>query len=160
MHRATGETNRAQVRAASELRMSIEERLTYEEIGRRHGVSKGQVSKDISAILNEYRAAALKDAGRFIEAEALRLDFAWQQALKVYLACKDPDQALKAIAMFVTISQSYRKLRGLDAAAKHEVSGVDGGPIELEAVQQSVLAKLHATLRSVPAIEAGSVDVA
>lgn len=149
-HRGSQASKTSQVKAYQSMHLYMHERLTYEQIGDRVGWTKSAVCKGIAAVMDEYRQEAMIDAEAMITVEMMRLNGLWASTMQVLADAGEPELALKAVSAGVKVSESIRKLWGLDAAQKHEVTGVDGGPIEVEAARGAV-AKLHAMLRSVDA---------
>lgn len=87
--------------------------VSYREIGHQLGVSVATAHEDVQSVLDELRATALASANDYVNLELERLDAA-QFALSQHLESGDP----QVVNAWVKVSESRRKLLGLDAPAK------------------------------------------
>lgn len=111
---------------------------TYREIAAQLGVSVATVYEDCQRVLDELRGQALANASDYVALELERLDMA-QFALFQHLETGDPS----IINAWVKVSESRRKLLGLDAPAKIAQTNPDGTPAayaELRTVVLNLLA--------------------
>ncbi len=91
---------------------------SYRQIGRKLGVSGKTAHEDIQAVLSELSALRLASAADYVALEMERLDAA-QLALYQHLDSGDP----QIINSWVKVSESRRKLLGLDAQPGTVLSG-------------------------------------
>lgn len=77
-------------------------------------------------------------------------------------ALLDQSVMIAAATAFMRTQESQRKLLGLDAASKYEVTGADGGPVTVEQRQVLVLGILDKIVAlapaQAPALEEGEVE--
>jgi hypothetical protein len=78
------------------------------------------------------------------EREQLRLDDQYRRATEILVGNAEPGVKLAAIDRLSRISESFRKLMGLDAATRFEHSGPDGQPIPVELRAQQVAERVRA----------------
>jgi len=104
---------------------------TYREIGARLGVSPQTAYTDIQASLAELNAEKTKQAEQYRELELERLDRASLALWPKVIAGSE-----RAVMAWAKLSERRAKLLGLDAPAKTEITGADGGPVQLEAVRR------------------------
>jgi DNA-binding CsgD family transcriptional regulator len=128
---------------------------TIREIAKELGVSVGTVQSDLNAVRleldhdNKVRAEIERSVG------AGRLDAAAKKLLAIInikdseLAGAEPEQLISlataipaAINALARIEERRAKLLGLDAPTKTEVSGADGGPLQVADARNALLAKL------------------
>lgn len=141
-----------EMRRAESLRLRLAGN-DYRTIAAKLGVSVAQAFRDVSAVLQETREQAAEDAAALRELEVARLD--------KMLAALDPrieDGEPRAIETAIRLSESRRKLLGIDAPTKVETSGPNGAPLTVEA-GDALLERLEQLARRA-AGEAGSGDAA
>lgn len=97
---------------------------SYRDIAYQLGVSVAQAHEDVQRVLGELHALALTGAQDYVNLELERLDAA-QFALYQHLDSGDP----QVINSWVRVSESRRKLLGLDAAPKVPLNP-DGTPYQ------------------------------
>jgi len=117
------------VAKAMELRTAYH---TFEAIGRQLGVSRAMAHRYVLQGQEELVKRTVKSAAvhREHEAERLsRLGLIANALLQRALGKQDEKGALAAVAELRKISESYRKLYGLDAPVKTEITGADGQPL-------------------------------
>jgi hypothetical protein len=111
---------------------------SYREIGATLGVSGKTVHEDVQRVLGELATQRLASAAEYVTMELEHLDMA-QQALVQHLSSGDPS----IINAWVKVSESRRRLLGLDAPAKTAITNPDGTPAayaEMRAVVLNLLA--------------------
>lgn len=111
---------------------------TYREIGAALGVAHKTAFEDVRKVLAELAETRLESAAEYVDMELEHLDMA-QQALAQHLESGDP----QIINAWVKVSESRRKLLGLDAPAKTAITNPDGTPAayaELRTVVLNLLA--------------------
>lgn len=94
---------------------------SYREIGVALGVSHKTAHEDVQRVLAELATLRLASAAEYVDLELERLDAA-QQALAAHLETGDP----QIINSWVKVSESRRKLLGLDAPTKIAQTNPDG----------------------------------
>lgn len=127
---------------------------TFEEIGRRLGVSRQAAHEAVGrelAIVAEDRKAL---AAHIIDQELERLDFV-ARSLEPKVAKGDP----KAAQAFLAAMNRRAKLLGLDAPTRTEHTGADGAPIA-HLVATSDPATLHSRAAAAAARAARVADAA
>ena len=100
---------------------------SQKEIAQRLGYSAGVISKDFKVLDDHWRLVQSEiDTGQHITRALAELDelqgAVWPAAIQGHL---------KAVQTALKILESRRRLLGLDAPEKREVSGPDSGPIEV-----------------------------
>lgn len=128
---------------------------TVREIAKELGVSVGTVQSDLNAVRleldhdNKVRAEIERSIG------AGRLDAAAKKLLSILdlsgseIDGASPDQLVSmataipaAINALARIEERRAKLLGLDAPAKSEITGADGGPLQVTDARNALLSKL------------------
>jgi hypothetical protein len=100
---------------------------TYEAIGRALGVSKTRAYRIVMGALGALAAKTGEDADRVRTLELSRID---AMVLSLW-----PNRANPRVAdTLIRLSERRARLLGLDAPARVEQTGADGGPIKTEAV--------------------------
>lgn len=115
--------------------------MSCRKIAAELGVSHQTIMNDIAAILEIVHKETFKDAKDHIALELSRLD-AVCKAMSERMSEGDPSAA----SVFLKACESRRKLLGLDAAIKTELTGANGGPVQVES-------KTIDDLRQLPADE-------
>jgi hypothetical protein len=104
--------------------------LDYREISDALGISESYARALVKKELDRAKEISLEQAEQIIAIELQRLDAMhaalWQQRC-------DP----KASEALLKIGKARRDLLGLDAPIRREVSGPDGGPLELSVAKMS-----------------------
>jgi len=118
-----GSENRAK---ALELRKSG---ASYRQIGEALGVTMQRAHQLVMDELDRLAQLRLGNADELRRLELERLEMG---ALAIVTKVKQGN--VECVKVWVRISESRRKLLGLDAPIKLEATGPDGGPIELAAV--------------------------
>ena len=103
--------------------------LNYREMAEVFGVAIGTISGDVAIILGRWRRDQVATVDEWIQIEARRLDKALNAIWDSVLAGD-----AQAIDRMIKIMERRSKLLGLDAPARKELSGPDGGPIKVENV--------------------------
>lgn len=101
--------------------------LTYEKIGEALGVAKSTAHELIVKGLNAIKDDIKTDASTLVALEVERLD----ALLRSLWANKDNPRHADTI---LKIMERKAKLQGLDAPTRIEQSGVNGNPIQLQAI--------------------------
>lgn len=116
-------------------RQALELRLrgrNYNQIADELGISVGAAYKDVTLELAELRTTTTEKAEAVRDMELKRLDMAIG-GLEARLEEGDP----QVVAAWVKVSESRRKLLGLDAPVKIEVRTAPLSAQELEAIEQA-----------------------
>ena len=132
-------TAEIEIRRAQAMRLRLRG-MTYRAIAAELGVNEKTAFGDVAAVLERTREEANEDAGRAIAMEVERLDALIASA---WPSVESGDTA--AIETARRLGESRRKLLGLDAPTRQEVTGKDGKPIGLadpSAVAASILGTL------------------
>ncbi|MGO8683980.1 MAG: hypothetical protein ACLQUT_05305 [Thermoleophilia bacterium] len=163
-------------------RLEVEQRLERELTLRRRGASYRQIARDVGVVAATVQRDIVRELDRLARAnegktaewrelELQRLD-ALEMVASDVLAARhitvnngrviidprtgesmiDDDVTLRAIATLLRISERRARLLGLDAPARQEISGSDGGPIDLvvdaQNARERLIAKLEALHRA------------
>jgi hypothetical protein len=110
---------------------------TYREIGVALDVAGKTAFEDVRRVLAELAETRLESAAEYVAMELEHLDMA-QQALYQHMNSGDP----QIINAWVKVSESRRKLLGLDAPAKTALTNPDGTPAAYAELRTVVLALL------------------
>jgi hypothetical protein len=110
---------------------------SYRAIAQQLSVSLATAYDDVNAELMELREQTKADAEAVREIELHRCD---EMILGLWPAVRRGDP--KAVSAAVRVSERRSKLLGLDAPSKSEISGANGGPVELLEVRESLARKL------------------
>jgi hypothetical protein len=111
---------------------------TYVDIGRALGVSRQRAQQLCTAAMKE-RMPSTEDVEAYRQQEAERIDrlhrAVWKQAI---------DGNHGAIDRVLRLSERRARLLGLDAPQRQEITGADGGPLEIDvgAALAAALARL------------------
>lgn len=103
--------------------------LSVRAIAEKMKMSSATVYKDIRATLDELKELRLTDMDQWRDLELERLDDIVSKAYSVYARTQEDSIRLGALDRLLKASQERRKLLGLDAPAKTEISGPDGQPL-------------------------------
>lgn len=98
---------------------------SYRQIADVLGVSRASAWRIVTRGLDELTAKCAEKAEQVKALELVRMD-----AMRVLLWPKRADP--RVADSLLRISERVAKLHGLDAPAKHELTGADGGPIETQ----------------------------
>ena len=108
--------------------------MGYRAIGERLGISQGQAYKDVQFVLKEVRASTNETAEELVQLELERLDNALMAI--VGRAAKGE---LGAVDRLIKISESRRKLLGLDAPMKIAPTNPEGDkPYEAPSLDERI----------------------
>ncbi|MFC8570678.1 hypothetical protein ACFUIW_33475 [Streptomyces sp. NPDC057245] len=125
---------------------TIAERLDYAD--------RGAASKDVHRALEANLEAESVAAATLRELEVQRLDrmqaAAWAKAAK---------GDLKAIETVLKVIDRRARLLGLDRPARTEITGADGGPLQVEAVDLAELERLITLTAGTAADDENAEDV-
>ena len=113
-------------------------RAPQKDIARKEGVSPATICTDVAALHLEWKAARVADTDtqRVREEAALDADeLAWRERMQRET---DPDRKLRIYDRIAKIMDSRRKLLGLDAPTRTEVTGAEGAALALVKVYQGV----------------------
>lgn len=115
--------------------------LTFRQIAKRLRVTHTQAFRDVSAGLEAMHKELAGQTAQWVALELRRLDKP-TIALEKMLRNKSLDEKTKCIAIetWRKLSESRRRLLGLDQPEKREHSGPGGGPIE-ERVTEVIINK-------------------
>lgn len=87
------------------------------------------IQDDLETTFAELKAKRITDIETWRDIEIARLDDLQVKTTTILLQAKNPTIQLKALNQLLAISAERRKLLGLDAPTKHELSGPDGQPL-------------------------------
>ena len=107
-------------------------RARQKDIARQEKVSPATICTDVAALHREWKAARVADTDtqRVREEAALDADeLAWRERMQRET---DPDRKLRIYDRIAKIMDSRRKLLGLDAPTKQEVSGPGGSALLIQ----------------------------
>lgn len=107
---------------------------SYRDIGAQLGVSHKTVHEDVQDVLAELAEQRLASAAEYVTLELERLDAA-QLALFQHLDSGDP----QIVNAWVKVSESRRRLLGLDAPTKVAQTNPDGTPTDYAQLRTVVL---------------------
>lgn len=107
-------------------------RVAQREIARRLSISESAVSKDLKAIRGEWAKEARDNVGTATLRELATLDADEARFRAKMAASKDEEQQVRLYSLILKIMERRARLLGLDAPLKAQVSGPDGGPIEVQ----------------------------
>ena len=99
---------------------------TQEEIARRFEVSRQTISADVKALRELWRKELVENPAQLKAQELAELNDMERDCIRQF--SRLPDRAW--IAERRMIKERKHKLLGLDAPAKQEISGKDGGPVQ------------------------------
>jgi predicted transcriptional regulator len=103
------------------------------QIAAKLGVTRQRVCQYLKQALTELNAASLDAAAELRAIEDARLEARLLEANLLVQAHKaDPDVFAKLDARRQAISDAKRRLWGLDAPTRTELTGKDGGPMEVQ----------------------------
>jgi len=115
---------------------------TYAQIGERLQVTTGAAHKMVRRVLDQTRQETAEAADELRRLEVERLDaltlLLWKQAT----GSKEPNHG--AIDRLLRIMERRARLLGLDAPTRQELTGKDGGPVEVQdadAIRARLLAR-------------------
>ena len=155
---SNGDFSRSVETAARDQRAAemLARRFTYQQIGDELGISRQAAHQACKRAMRDVIKAGKESTEEAIELEAAKLDalesayleILQKQHLVVTASGKvaqengqpleDDGPAMTALMGLLKISESRRRLLGLDAPKRSEISGRDGGPIELTDVRASL----------------------
>ena len=110
---------------------------TFAEIGKGLGISTQRAHK---IVMEELERLAMLRLGNADELRRLELERLEMASIPVVNKVKRGD--LQAALVWIKLSESRRKLLGIDAPARQEISGPNGGPIEVNDAREALRAKL------------------
>jgi hypothetical protein len=110
---------------------------TFAEIGKSLEISTQRAHK---IVMEELERLALLRLGNADELRRLELERLEMASIPVVSKVKQGD--LQAAMVWIKLSESRRKLLGIDAPARQEISGPEGGPIEVNDAREALRAKL------------------
>lgn len=119
----------AREREVKALRLRIRGK-SYEEIGQALGISRGGAYLAVLRRLRKLDTLATGEAVHLRCIESERLLFAMDA---ISLAVQDGDT--DAVREWRQLSESMRKLWGLDAPHQQQITGADGGPLQVSWAQ-------------------------
>lgn len=115
---------------ALELRMTG---MRYEAIGQELGVSMQTAHKDVKTAMDELAEYQQTQSIQLRNMELIRLDSALAKVHEVLGETGDPETKLKAVDRLIRISESRRKLLGLDQPQRIDVT-TGGEPMQKRVV--------------------------
>ena len=115
-------------------RIRVSEGLSTPKIAERLGVSDETIRKDLELAREEHKPADLEELQAFVAGE-LR---AALTGLRDAVASGNP----QAVSAQVKALDAFCKLHGLYAPEKRELSGPNGGPIDIKAAQDELLGRI------------------
>lgn len=95
------------------------------------------VRADLKRVFQQRKASIDRHLEELRDLHHERLERLFTEVYRRALAHKDDMVALAALDRALKIMERQARLHGLDAPARTEITGVDGGPVELTAVQQA-----------------------
>ena len=98
---------------------------SYRAIGKQLGISEAQAHRDVALAIKSINQHTEESAKEHQVIELARLDMAM-----VAIASGVTEGHLQSIDRWIRLCESRRKLLGLDAATKNELTGADGAPIQ------------------------------
>lgn len=121
------------------------------------GVSVAQASRDLANALDRHNATP-EEVALLRDLEAARLDDSERRVVEVMVKPGvKPETILRAVMSRIRISERRSALLGLDLPKRVELSGAEGGPIELDA---NTFARVLANVEKAKmAIEAQTQDM-
>lgn len=126
-HEPTGQKERVQARRAQALALRIAG-ASFRQIGRQLGVSHVRAIKDVQHELDTLAVQRQESAERLKALELARCD-----RLTLALEPKVGKGDVQAVRAMVRVMERRARLLGIDAPFKTELTGKDGGPIEVMA---------------------------
>lgn len=105
---------------------------SYRKIADKEGVSEAQAFRDVQTTLKELKKLEHESAEEYRQMELERLDMLLE-GLEPYAKVGN----VGSVLAFLRVSESRRKLLGLDAPEKRDVTS-DGKPIPLAVIQMSM----------------------
>lgn len=123
---APGSTQAQRIEAEERRWEALEHRkkgLSYREIGAKMGAHYSTVHGWVASALDELREQTKSSAGQLRALEIEKLDRLEADLAKRLEGCVDDQDSAKLATVMVKITESRRKLLGLDAPQKMEVSG-------------------------------------
>lgn len=125
MSNGRGQTSPQAIVAEERRFVALEHRkrgLSYRAIGRRMKCSHSTANDYVLEALDELRKRTLESAEQLRELEVQRMD-RLEEKMQPGLRSMDLTERAKVAAVVIKIAESRRKLQGLDAPQKVEVSG-------------------------------------
>ncbi len=135
------QTDATRISAAERRAKALELRkhgMPYRAIGAQLGISEAQAHNDVQRALQALAALELDSAAEYRTMELERLDTLTVASARVLSAAGD-GMRLAAIDRLLRISESRRKLLGLDAPAKTAFTNPDGTPAAYAELRTIVL---------------------
>jgi len=127
---------------------------TFSEIGKALGVSTQRAHK---IVMEELERLGLQRIGTADELRRLELERLEMASIPVVSKVKKGD--MRAALVWIKLSESRRKLLGLDAPVKAEVSGPGGGPIPVQGHDLSTLSESELEVLAVLLAKSAPVEV-
>ena len=169
----TADEHRIMLRRADAVKLRVRGH-SYSQIAEKLGISKAQAHIDVTAALRESAAERGKDLEESRELELERLDNAIRKVTDILerelgfavegvkpeelsaLLGDTSELVLKAADRLVKLSSERSKLLGLYAPTKQELSGNDGGPIQVS--PEAAAAKVREIFGSTGSIQEAPAD--
>lgn len=127
--------------------------LSYYQIAQRFGVSETAVSHTVKGALAELIEISKEDAEEVRQLELERLD---EMLQGIWNRATTGDVA--AVDRVVKLMERRAKYSGLDAPTRGEITGKDGGPIEITDPRELLIGKLAELASKQPAVRDPGVD--
>lgn len=121
---------------------------SYRKIGKELDMSYQQALNDVRAVLKMVQRETFEIAEQHITLELSRLD-----AVLYAMSARMSEGDTGAASVFLKACESRRKLLGLDAVNRLELTGANGGPIEYKEIDEDAI--LAASVR----IQSGQLSI-
>lgn len=92
----------------------LKRHITYTEMATQLGVSRVTISKDVSAIKEQWREAAVDDVASMKGRELVELDEMERECALEYASAKKHDERVKWMSLRLDIKRRRAKMMGLD----------------------------------------------
>lgn len=122
---------------------------TYVDIGQALDISTEGARQAVQRAMAEVRTESAETAIEVREQEAARLDRMLLQLETLVARCDDDDRALAIQDRMLRIQDRRAKLLGLDLA-RLEVTGANGGPIQITGIQRVIVDPATTTIDVTP----------
>jgi hypothetical protein len=130
--------------------------VDQEDIARQLGVDQSTVSRDVAALRSDWRSAAGSDTAEHIAVEVAELDLMERDAALEFSKTHDP----RWMTVRLSIKDRRAALLGLDAPKRTELTGRNGGPIDIAGHPEWVMLRtvILETLTSFPEAHAALAE--
>jgi hypothetical protein len=123
-------------RAFEVVRLRLEKGWSHRRIGEELGIAHTTSQRLWNKAMEFAQAELAEEAKRAVVVELMRLDKLWEiNFQRATDTDRDVSEQQAATDRCLKISEQRRKLLGLDAPERHEISGIDGGAIVFQDIQ-------------------------